>query len=134
MRKTIICLLLLVGCAWAQYGPNPPALCGQWMYVSGNSGYMSSRSLTLYQNGTYEYRGEVSSSGPNGSTAGDSYDSGTWRLEGSQIIVNSRAEGPKVVNLILRNHPKTGDPMIIVDGDSYVTATRRQPWPDELTD
>ena len=39
-----------------------------------------------------------------------------------------------VLPLILRTHPKTGDPMIIVDGDAYVTATQRPPWPDELTD
>ena len=134
MRKLLLCLLLLTASAWAQYGPHPPALCGQWTYVSGNSGYMSSRSLTLYQNGTYVYQGETSSSGPYGSTAGDSSDSGTWRLEGAQIVANSRARGPLVLPLILRNHPKTGDPMIIVDGDAYVTATQRPPWPDELTD
>ena len=28
----------------------------------------------------------------------------------------------------LRNHPKTGDAMIVVGGDAYVTATQRPPW------
>lgn len=134
MRKLLAIFFLLVATAWAQYGPNPAGLCGQWVSMSGGSGYQSSRSVTLYQNGTYEYYGESSSSGSNGSTAGNSGDSGTWRLEGNQIIVNSRNDGYKQYTLILRNHRKTGDPMILLDGDAYVTASPRAPWPDELTD
>jgi hypothetical protein len=135
MRKAIVCIFLLLSlAAWGQYGPNPPALCGTWVKMSTGSGYSSSQSITLYENGTYESSGESSTSGANGSTAGQSGDSGTWRLQGDQIIANSRSEGPMQFTLILRNHPKTGDPMIVLDGDAYVTASPRQPWPDELTD
>lgn len=134
MRKLLICLLLLVASAAAQYGPHPPALCGKWVYYSGGSGYSSSRCLILHPNGSYEYYGESSTSGPNGSTAGDSNDAGTWQLQGNQILANSQSQGPLQFTLILRNHPKTGDPMILLDGDAYVTATQRPPWPDELTD
>lgn len=133
MRRLLVALLLTLS-AWAQYGPHPPALCGCWVSMSNSSGYASNRSLTLHENGTYEYVGESSSSGANGSTAGQSADRGTWRLEGNQIIAQSETEGPLVFTLILRNHPKTGDPMILLDGDAYVTATPRPPWPDELTD
>lgn len=134
MRKLLVALLLTVSTAWAQYGPNPPALCGQWVAMSNSSGYSSNRTLTLHPDGTYEYWGESSSSGPYGSTAGQSGDRGTWYLQGNQIFANSQNEGPLVFTLILRNHPKTGDPMILLDGDAYVTATPREPWPDELTD
>lgn len=135
MRLAIVATLLFFSLsAWAQYGPNPPELCGTWVKMSTGSGYSSSQSVTLYANGTYESSGESSSSGGNGSTAGQSGDSGTWYLQGAQIIANSRTEGPMQFSLILRNHPKTGDPMIVLDGDAYVTASPRSPWPDHLTD
>ena len=104
------------------------------MSTSSNYSYSSGRSLTLYENGTYEYYGESSTSGDAGGTAGQNSDSGTWYLQGDQIFANSQSEGPLQFTLTLRNHPKTGDPMILLDGDAYVTASPRSPWPDELTD
>ncbi len=40
-------------------------------------------------------------------------------------IINS--QGKTVNPLEPRNHPKTGDPMRVDDGDAYVTAYQRRP-------
>jgi hypothetical protein len=108
-----------------------PQFVGKWCYMSSLSGtnsYMSSRCFMLYENGTYEYSGESSSSGAYGSTAGQSYDSGRWTATRSSLTAYSSKNGKTVYPIELRNHPKTGDPMIVVDGDAYVTATQRRPW------
>ena len=88
----------------------------------------ASRCFTLYQNGTYEYSAESSSGGAYGSTAGQSYDSGRWTATRTTITAYSNAHGKIVYPIELRNHPKTGDPMIVLDGDAYVTTTQRRPW------
>ena len=108
-----------------------PEFVGKWCYMSnltGSNSYMSSRCFTLYANGTYEYSAESSSSGAYGSTAGQSYDSGRWSATRNSITAISNSKGRLVYPIELRNHPKTGDPMIVVDGDAYVTATQRRPW------
>ena len=107
------------------------ALVGKWCYMSnltGANSYMSSRCFVLYANGTYEYSAESSSSGAYGGTAGQSYDSGRWTATPTTLTAISGKYGTKVYPIVLRNHPKTGDAMIVVDGDAYVTATQRRPW------
>lgn len=108
-----------------------PELVGKWCYMSnltGSNSYMSSRCFTLYQNGTYEYSAESSTGGAYGSTAGQSYDSGRWTATRTSITAYSNTNGKVVYPIELRNHPKTGDPMIVLDGDAYVTAYQKQPW------
>ena len=108
-----------------------PEFVGKWCYMSnltGSNSYMSSRCFTLYANGTYEYSAESSSSGANGGTAGQSYDSGRWTATRNSLTAISNSTGRTVYPIELRNHPKTGDAMIVVDGDAYVTATQRRPW------
>ena len=108
-----------------------PEFVGKWCYMSnltGTNSYMSSRCFTLYQNGTYEYSAESSSSGNYGGTSGQSYDSGRWSATRTTITAYSNAHGKIVYPIELRNHPKTGDAMIVLDGDAYVTATQRRPW------
>lgn len=104
---------------------------GKWCYLAnlgGTSSYRNDRCFTLYQNGTYEYSGETSSSGANGSSVGSQYDTGRWTATATTLTAYSNS-GEKIVYPIqLRNHPKTGDPMIVVDGDAYVTFTQRRPW------
>lgn len=108
------------------------ALVGKWCYMSnltGSNSYMSSRCFVLNQNGTYEYSAESSSSGAYGSTAGQSYDSGRWTATQTTLTAYSNKHGKIVYPIELRNHPKNkNDPMIVVDGDAYVTATQRRPW------
>ena len=113
-------------------GANPPELAGKWCYLSNvtarDGGRISSTCFTLYPNGTYEYSSETNSSNPYGGTSAQSSDAGTWSVSGSSLIANSRSRGRVVYTLEKRNHPKTGDPMLMVDGDAFVTFTQRRPW------
>ena len=107
------------------------ALAGKWCYMSslmGSNSHMSSRCFILNANGTYEYSAESSSGGAYGSTAGQSYDSGRWSATTTTLTAVSNSQGKVVYPIELRNHPKTGDPMIVVDGDAYVTAYQKRPW------
>ena len=116
----------------ASSGSNPAELVGKWCYMSNvnssGGGRMSNRCFTLYPNGTYEYYAETSSSGPIASSASQESDSGTWSVSGATITAHSRSRGTLVFPLEKRNHPKTGDPMLVLDGDAYVTYSPRQPW------
>jgi hypothetical protein len=112
---------------------NPQELFGKWCYMSNVNSYaggrMSNSCFTLYPNGTYEYYSETSSSGPVASSASQESDSGTWSLTGSTLTAHSRARGTLTFSFEKRNHPKTGDPMILLDGDAFVTYSQRSPWP-----
>lgn len=113
-------------------GSLPMDLVGKWCYMSNvnssGGGRMSNRCFTLYENGTYEFYAETSSSGPVASSASQEYDSGTWSATANTITRNSRSLGTQTYPLEKRNHPKTGDPMLVLDGDAYVTYSPRQPW------
>ena len=107
------------------------ALVGKWCYMSnltGTNSYMSSRCFVLNANGTFEYSAESSTSGAYGGTAGQSYDAGRWSATATTLTAISNSQGKTVYPIELRNHPKTGDPMIVVDGDAYVTAYQKRPW------
>jgi hypothetical protein len=114
-------------------GGNPSELVGKWCYMSNvnssGGGRMSNSCFTLYGNGTYEYFSETSSSGPIASSASQESDSGTWRVAGRTLTANSRARGTLNFTLEKRNHPRTGDPMLVLDGDAFVTYSPRSPWP-----
>lgn len=106
-------------------------LVGKWCYMSnltGSNSRMSNRCFVLNANGTYEYSSETSSSGTYGGSASQEYDSGRWSATTSTLTANSNNNGQIVYPMELRNHPKTGDPMIVVDGDAYVTAYQKRPW------
>ena len=114
-------------------GMNPAELIGKWCYMAnvntGSGGRMSNRCFTLYPNGSYEYYSETSSSGPIASSASQESDSGTWTATATTITRNSRSLGTATYSLEKRNHPKNGDPMLVIDGDAYVTYSPRSPWP-----
>ena len=114
-------------------GTNPPELFGKWCYMSNVNSYaggrMSNSCFTLYQNGTYDYYSETSSSGPIASSASQESDSGTWSVTGNTLTAHSRARGTLNFSFEKRNHPKTGDPMIVLDGDAFVTYGQKPPWP-----
>ena len=46
----------------------------------------------------------------------------------TSITANSRQHGLLTYSLQKRNHPKTGDAMIVLDGDAFVTSQQRPPW------
>jgi hypothetical protein len=112
---------------------NPRELFGKWCYMSNvnasGGGRMSNSCFTLYSNGTYEYYSETSSSGPVASSASQESDSGTWSVAGRTLTAHSRARGTLNFSFEKRNHPKSGDPMILLDGDAFVTYSQRSPWP-----
>lgn len=114
-------------------GMNPADLFGKWCYManvnSSSGGRASNRCFTLHANGTYEYYSETSSSGPIASSASQESDNGTWTATATTITRNSRNLGTETYPLEKRNHPKTGDPMLVIDGDAYVTYSPRSPWP-----
>jgi len=114
-------------------GANPRELAGKWCYMANVSGQgggrMSNRCFTLREDGTYEYYAESSSSGPVASAASQESDSGTWTATATTITSHSSKTGTKTYKLERRNHPKNGDPMLVLDGDAYVTATKRPSWP-----
>ena len=114
-----------------QVGGVAQALVGKWCYMSnltGTNSRMSNRCFVLNANGTYEYSSETSSSGTYGGTASQEYDAGRWSVAGNTLTAISNTRGKAVYSIVLRNHPKTGDPMIVVDGDAYVTAYQKRPW------
>lgn len=112
---------------------NPSELFGKWCYMSNvnstGGGRVSNTCFTLYENGTYDYYSETSSSGPVASSASQESDSGTWTVSGGTLTAQSRSRGTLTFSLEKRNHPKTGDPMLVLDGDAFVTYGPRSPWP-----
>jgi hypothetical protein len=112
-------------------------LVGKWCYVnvtSTNSGGSSAdECITLNQDGTYVYYSErsmsVNTNAYSGGTNSQNGDRGTWYVQGDRIFYNSQSQGQGSYRLEKRNHPKNvGDPMIVLDGKAFVTATYRQPW------
>lgn len=113
------------------------SIVGKWCWVnvantSYNNSSSHSRCIVIHPNGTYEYSGESSYSGDGGSyTYGansQSSDYGTWTVNGNTITINSKSEGKQTLSFQKKNHPKNGDPMIIIDGDAYVTYYKKNPW------
>lgn len=130
------------GQADASGGVIDPTLVGKWSYVGSgtsiNSSFSNEEYITLHADGTYEYYSESSRSVSgsdmhgnqtySGGTASQGADRGTWRVKGNTIIANSQRNGVKVYQLQKRNHPKNGDPMIVLDGTAYVTYYQKAPW------
>jgi hypothetical protein len=115
----------------------PQELVGKWCKMSSTSsssgGSFSSQCIILNGDGTYSYNSESSRSVNTptlaGGTSSQGGDQGTWWVQGDRIYYNSQTQGTGSYKLEKRNHPKNvGDPMIVLDGEAYVTATLKQPW------
>lgn len=112
------------------------SIVGTWCWTNASSTYSSSssntRCLVINGDGTYQYtyEGSISGSGGGyyGGSASQSADHGTWKLNGNTISVISASEGAQTYSFQKKNHPKTGDPMIVIDGDAYVTYYQKSPW------
>jgi hypothetical protein len=110
-----------------------PELAGKWCKMSSGTGYASSACIILNMDGTYSYSSEssrsVNTDAVSGGTASQGADQGNWWVEGDRIFYNSPTKGQGSYRLEKRNHPvNTSDPMIVLDGEAYVTATLKQPW------
>lgn len=112
-------------------------LVGKWCYTNvtrtNSGGSTSERCITLHANGTYEYYGErsmsVNTEGYYGGTNSSSTDRGTWTTDGQRIYyTSSSGNGSGSYRLEKRNHPKNNDPMIVLDGETYVTYYQKSPW------
>jgi len=111
-------------------------LVGKWCWINVNTtnsgGSTSSRCIVLNANGTYEYASERSmDTNTNAFYAGTSSqgsDRGTWYVQGDRIYYNSQTTGQGSYQLQKVNHPKNRDPMIVLDGESYVTFYQKPSW------
>lgn len=108
-------------------------LVGQWVYFSkfdavNGGGSMTTTTLTLRGDGSFVYDSENSNTNPLGGTASQSHIEGAWSVAGTNISFRSK-DGVTTYRLEKRNHPKNRqDPMILLDGKAFVTATQRKPW------
>ena len=113
-------------------GSNPQELVGKWCYQANvnanNGGRMSNICFTLYENGTYEYYGETTSSNPYGGSSSQESDAGRWSATATTLSARSNKGETRTFSLEKRNHPKTGDPMLVIDGDAFVTFYQKRPW------
>ncbi|HRJ31525.1 MAG TPA: hypothetical protein PLV21_12140 [Cyclobacteriaceae bacterium] len=112
-------------------------LVGKWCWTNVTStnsgGRTSERCITLNGDGTYQYEAEssmsVNSNAYYGGTNSQSSDRGTWSYDGVRIYYNSQAgQGSGSYLLEKRNHPKNNDPMIVLDGETYVTYYQKPRW------
>jgi hypothetical protein len=113
-----------------------PELVGKWCdstYMNNSTGtYGRSACFTLLADGSYQYASDFSATGQvtGGAygTASDGSDAGTWTATATSITANSRKTGTRTFRLEKRNHPKTGDPMLVLDGTAFTTAYQKAPW------
>lgn len=112
-------------------------LVGKWCFTNVNSynqgASSSSECVTLNADGTYLYYSEssrsVNTSDYAGGTASQNEDRGTWYVQGDRLYVHSQTIGDASYKLEKRNHPKNvNDPMIVLDGRTFVTAYNKPPW------
>ncbi|MEQ9102963.1 MAG: hypothetical protein RIF36_02990 [Imperialibacter sp.] len=117
-------------------------LSGKWCYVNvtgtGSGGWTTDECIILNANGTYEYYSENSGSATvtnqygtqiaTGGTSSQTSDAGTWSLQGNMLVASSRSGGSQSFAFEKRNHPKNGDPMIVLNGRTYVTFYQKPPW------
>lgn len=111
-------------------------LVGKWCYVNvhttNTGGSSTEKCITLNADGTYEYYGETSRSVNTdayyGGTNSQSSDRGTWSYDGARLYYTSQSGQSGSFRLEKRNHPKNNDPMIVLDGETYVTYYQKAPW------
>lgn len=109
-----------------------PELVGKWCYVSNvyasDGGRASSTCFALNPDGTYQYHSETSSSGQYGGTASQSDDAGRWTASGNTLTSTSNTGKVSTYTFDKRNHPKNNDPMLVINGASFVTYFQKPPW------
>jgi len=108
-------------------------LVGKWCWMSqtnatNGGARQSNRCITLNANGTYQYAGLTDSYNPYGGATSQSSDSGTWSATDTTLTARSASGRVTVYRLEKRNHPKNKDPMIVLNGDTFVTYYNKPPW------
>jgi len=109
-----------------------PELVGKWCYMANvqanDGGRQSNTCFQLNADGTFQYHSETSSSGQYGGTASQSDDEGRWQAAGNTLTAQSTSGKVTSYNFEKRNHPKTNDPMLVFDGQAFVTFYQKPPW------
>lgn len=109
-----------------------PELVGKWCYVANvqanDGGRQSNTCFQLNADGSYQYHSETSSSGKVGGTASQSDDEGRWQASESTLTAQSTSGKVSTYRFEKRNHPKTNDPMLVFDGQAFVTYYQKPPW------
>ncbi|MGE0145098.1 MAG: hypothetical protein AB7I19_16795 [Planctomycetota bacterium] len=113
-------------------GASPQELCGTWQYfasVTANNGGGSSNEarFTLNPDGTYVYSAENCSTNPFGAAWGNARSRGRWTATADSITFTDDT-GSTTYGLEKRNHPRNRDPMLVLDGKSFVTVYQKRPW------
>lgn len=113
-------------------GQAPEELCGTWQYfasVTANNGGGSSNEarFTLNPDGTYVYSAENCSTNPLGAAWGNARSRGRWTATVDSITFSDDG-GSTTYSLEKRNHPRNKDPMLVLDGKSFVTVYQKRPW------
>jgi hypothetical protein len=107
-------------------------LVGKWCWVSivnaQQGARQSSQCITLQPNGAYTYVGGSDNYNPYGGVTTQSADSGTWTATETTLTAHSRSGKTTVYTLEKRNHPKNKDPMIVLNGQTFVTYYNKPPW------
>ncbi len=108
-------------------------LAGKWCYVSnvnatGGGARSSNACFSLSPDGRYEYSGETDSYNKFGGATSQSSDRGTWTA--TETSITARSASGRVTTYVLekRNHPKNNDPMLVLDGQAFVTFYQKPPW------
>ncbi len=113
-------------------GGVPQELVGKWCYQANvtavGGGRQSDICFTLKADGTYDYYGDASNSNVYGGSNSQSWDYGRWSATATTLTARSNSGKTTTYTLEKRNHPKTGDAMLMVDGDAFVTFYQRPSW------
>ena len=107
-------------------------LVGKWCWISlseANQARKFSRCLTLTGAGTYAFADETDSHNPKGAANSLAADSGIWTATETSLTTHSLSGKATTYRLERRNHPgKVRDPMIVLDGQAYVSFYTKTPW------
>jgi len=113
-------------------GAVAPELVGKWCAISNvnanDGGRQSNTCFALNPDGSYSYHSETASSGAFGATASQSDDAGRWVASASTITATSNSGKVQTFNFVKQNHPKSRDPMLVVNGQAFVTYFQKPPW------
>ena len=116
----------------AAAGAVAPELVGKWCAISNvnanDGGRQSSTCFALNPDGSYSYHSETASSGAFGGSASQADDAGHWVANPSAITATSNSGKVQTFNYVKQNHPKTRDPMLVVNGQAFVTYFQKPSW------
>ncbi len=108
-------------------------MVGEWRYfsfvnIAANNSRESIQTLTLNGDGRFKFSMSTDSVTPDASVTGGGGESGTWTATETSLTLHSPQKGTQVLSLEKRNHPKTGEAMLVLNGQNFTTTTIRPHW------